>query len=221
LTRGNLQRRQGSTTSSSYVLTDRKGLEDFPAPRPLTEPLWSFELRFEENMGWLGFLWKFGSKRKSFAQHAPSGTASLRLSPGGILLGYRGHGPARLVWVPSGSLYIWTTICTPNCHWAGGRRRLRRVPPTNARPTSHLLFTTVLHLSPTSRSPRCHVAVSAHSTGFLGATLWQLQEGERMQTVSPAQALCEVRRKEAETEASRRVSRVKMNGRYRLPHWAR
>lgn len=87
---GNLQRwkvKAGSTTSSSYVLADRKGLDDFPAARPLTEPLWSFELRFEEKYGLAGgFSGNLGAKESHSPSTppGPSGTASLRLSPGGI-----------------------------------------------------------------------------------------------------------------------------------------
>lgn len=155
----------------------------------------------------------------------PSGTASLRLSPGGILscpVRYIGplSGPScrGVIGFPLHCLY--SQLPTPNCHWAEppgpgqvfGGRRLRRVSPTNAQPTTHLLFTTVLHHQPVDH----RVAMSANSTGFLGATLRHLQEGGRMQTVSLEQALVVVCRKESETETSRRVSR----GRYRLPHWA-
>lgn len=123
---GNLQRwkvKAGSTTSSSYVLADRKGLDDFPAPRPLTEPLWSFELRFEEKYGLAGgFSGNLGAKESHSPSTppGPSGTASLRLSPGGypVLSGTLDIRPARLVGVPSGSLYI---VCTLNSQRPLGR----------------------------------------------------------------------------------------------------
>lgn len=176
-------------------------------------------------MGWLGFLWKFGSKRKSFAQHAPR--AQWHRQPEALARGYPVlSSPVHWTFVRpvlSGCRRVPSTLSilpTPNCHWAEppgpgqvfGGRRLRRVSPTNAQPTTHLLFTTVLHHQPVDH----RVAMSANSTGFLGATLRHMQEGGRMQTVSPEQALVVVCRKESETETSRRVSR----GRYRLPHWA-
>lgn len=168
---GNLQRwkvKAGSTTSSSYVLADRKGLDDFPAPRPLTEPLWSFELRFEEKYGLAGgFSGNLGAKESHSPSTppGPSGTASLRLSPGGIP-----SCPVHWTFVRpvlSGCRRVPSTLSvlsTPNGHWAE--------PPA---PGQSLWWTAVeacvanqctanhpslvynCAASPTSRSPRCHV----------------------------------------------------------------
>lgn len=63
----------GSTTSSSYVLADRKGLDDFPAPRPLTEPLWSFELRFEGKYGLAGVSLEIWEQKKVIRPARPQG----------------------------------------------------------------------------------------------------------------------------------------------------
>lgn len=221
---GNLQRwkvKAGSTTSSSYVLADRKGLDDFPAPRPLTEPLWSFELRFEEKYGLAGgFSGNLGAKESHSPSTppGPSGTASLRLSPGGIpscpvhstfvrpVLSGRRRVPSTLSVLP-----------TPNGHWTGPNPRASLwgtaveacVANQCAANQPSLVYNCAA--SPTSRSPRCHVCqphrlprCNAAATARGGAH---------------ADCVC---RKESETETSRRVSRVnlEMEGRYRLPHWA-
>lgn len=225
---GNLQRwkvKAGSTTSSSYVLADRKGLDDFPAARPLTEPLWSFELRFEEKYGLAGgFSGNLGAKESHSPSTppGPSGTASLRLSPGGIpscpvhstfvrpVLSGRRRVPSTLSVLSQ--LPTATGLGrTPGRVFRG--RRLSRVSSTNARPTSHHLFTTVLHHQPVDhrchvcqphRLPRCNAAATARGG---------------------AHADCEkadAEKSHIQTPPSRRVSRVnlEMEGRYRLPHWA-
>ena len=137
---------EGSTSSSSYVLSDRKGLEDFRAPRPLMEALGSFELRFEENMGWLGFLWKFESKRKSFAQHAPVAPPPEALAGPGVSCTRSWSSSLTAALVPS-------TRSRPEP--GGSGRRLRRV--ANQCPTHQTSLVYNSAASPTSRSPRCHV----------------------------------------------------------------
>lgn len=192
---GNLQRwkvKAGSTTSSSYVLADRKGLDDFPAPRPLTESLWSFELRFEEKYGLAGgFSGNLGAKESHSPSTppGPSGTASLRLSPGGIP-----SCPVHWTFVRpvlSGCRRVPSTLSvlsTPNGHWAeppGPGQSLWwtavEACVANQCTANHPSLVYNCAASPTSRSSRLPCLLNP--TGFLGATLRHLQEGERMQTV--------------------------------------